>query len=632
MKFLDELKRRNVIKATMAYLVVAWVLIQVLTNILPVFQAPEWVLKTLMILLAIGLPVWMVFSWVYEVTPEGIKKTAEVSSDESVTATTNKRLNILILILLVIAIGMNFIDSGASVDKNGIDNSDVVSNPDTARENSIAVLPFLDMSPLKDQEHYSDGIAIEILNALCKFKKLKVVGRTSSFAFKNKEEDLKSIGKKLNVNNVLEGSVQKQQDQIRISVRLTNAEDGYTLFSETYSDAVENIFDLQERIATDIAGKIESKLELQDNELHPRKKIDPLAYETFLKGKLQFLNGPLDMKRSEVFKAKKYFERAVELDSSFVEANAYLSLAYFNLSDWAIAGSNAKRRESALDSARLLARRAHQLDSLSSGAHLAMGSYHFHDYNWAQAEAEKRKAVELNPGGAEEKFILASFLSQFGQPEEAIALSEEALRLSPLDPGSELKHIKTLFFSGRYLEGIERCNRMIGQGQMLSGAYQFLSLCNRSLERYDEAGKAFGELLSLMGQEMEAEIFFEYDFPTACKKLLEINEKEELPILDRNIYKASFYANARDGENAIKYLYAVYENGEPEIAWMKLARFKFLQNDPRYQEIYEKAGLKAYDENLRDRRALAWAHRPISKVMVAQFDSYSTSFSGLSTM
>src|SRR5210317_2181431 len=132
MKFLDELKRRNVIKATMAYLVVAWVLIQVLTNILPVFQAPEWVLKTLMILLAIGLPIWMVFSWVYEVTPEGIKKTAEVSSDESVTATTNKRLNILILILLVIAIGLNFIDSGASVSQDENDNSDVVSTSETA--------------------------------------------------------------------------------------------------------------------------------------------------------------------------------------------------------------------------------------------------------------------------------------------------------------------------------------------------------------------------------------------------------------------------------------------------------------------------------------------------------------------
>jgi len=608
MKFLDELKRRNVIKATMAYLVVAWVLIQVLTNILPVFQAPDWVLQTLMILLAIGLPVWMFFSWVYEVTPEGIKKTAEVSSDESVTATTNKRLNILILILLVVAIGLNFIDTKTSGNEDEIDNLGILTRDETLRENSIAVLPFLDMSPLKDQEHYSDGIAIEILNALCKFKKLKVVGRTSSFAFKNKEEDLKSIGQKLNVNNVLEGSVQKRQDQIRISVRLTDASNGYTLFSESYTDQIENIFDLQGRIAMDIAEKIESKLELADNELHPRKKINPVAYETFLKGKLQFLNGPLDMKRNEVFKAKKYFERAVELDSSFAEANAYLALAYFNLSDWAITGSSNKQRESAIDSARLLATRAIALDPLSSGAHLAMGSYYFHEYNWEMAESEKRRAVELSPGGAEEKFILASFLSQFGQPEEAIALSEEALRLNPLDPSSELKCIKTLYFSGRYQEGKERCIRMIEQGQMVAGAYQFLSLCNMGLDQFDEAAMAFGELLSLNGQEMEAEIFFQNDFQTACKKLLEISEKEELPLLDRNIYKASFYANAGDRENAIKYLYAVYENRDPEISWMKLPRFEFIRDDSRYRELYEKAGLKAYDVQLRNKKSIAVNH------------------------
>ena len=426
MKFIEELKRRNVIKATMAYIVVAWVLIQVMTNILPVFQAPPWVLKILMILLAIGLPIWMVFSWVYDVTPDGIKKTEDVPADGTVTATTNKRLNILIVILLIIAIGLNFIDSGPKEIKE----SALTASTVDVRENSIAVLPFLDMSPLKDQEHYSDGIAIEILNALCKFNKLKVVGRTSSFAFKNKEEDIQSIGQKLHVNNILEGSVQKQDERIRISVRLTDATDGYTLFSESYTDEVQNIFELQSRIATDIAEKIESKLDLAENELHPRKKIDPLAYETFLKGKLQFLNGPLDMKRSEVFKAKKYFERAVELDSSFVEANAYLALAYFNLSDWAIAGKDQKQRKIALDSAKLLARRAHALDSLSSGAHLAMGSYYFHEYNWEQAEIEKREAVRLNPGGAEEKFILASFLSQFGQPKEAIAISEEALKLN----------------------------------------------------------------------------------------------------------------------------------------------------------------------------------------------------------
>ena len=492
----------------------------------------------------------MVFSWVYDVTPEGIKKTSDVGTDESVTATTNKRLNILILVFLVIAIGMNFIDMGDSEKVSDV----VSSNPEIQRENSIAVLPFLDMSPMKDQEYYSDGIAIEILNALCKFKKLKVVGRTSSFAFKHKEEDIKSIGQKLNVNNILEGSVQKQNDLIRISVRLTNAENGYTLFSESYSDAIENIFKLQSQIATDIAEKIESKLELEDNELHPRKKIDPLAYETFLKGKLQFVNGPLNMQRNEIFRAKKYFEKAIEIDSNFAEANAYLSLIYFNLADWALPGENTVKRNTALDSAKLLAKRAHSIDSLSSGAHLAMGSAYFHEYNWNRAEAEKRKAVELNPGGAEEKFVLASFLSQYGQSDEAIALCHEGLKLNPMDPKSDLEYAKILYFSREFEEGLDVCNRMIERGQTVSGgAYQFQFVCNAGLNQFEKAGRSYAELLKSMGQEKASLIFFENDFKTAVKIFLELHEKNELSVLDQNAYKASFYAYARDKENALKY-------------------------------------------------------------------------------
>jgi len=590
MKFLDELKRRNVIKATMAYIVVAWVLVQVLTIILPEFQAPGWVLKTLMILMAVGLPIWMIFSWVYEVTPEGIKKTAQVSSDESITSTTNKRLNVVILVVLIIAIAVNFIGTSDS------QNTALVLTSESRRENSIAVLPFLDMSPNKDQEFYSDGIAVEILNSLCKFKELKVVGRTSSFSFKNTNEDIKSIGDKLNVNNILEGSVQKQQDKIMISVRLTNAEDGYTIFSESYADALENIFDLQSAIALDIAEKIESKLALQDNKLYARKKINPLSYETFLKGKLQFVNGPLNMKPEEIFKAKKYFESAVKLDSNFAEANAYLSLVYFNLADWAISGEETLKRDTALDSAKLLAKRAHSIDSLSSGAHLAMGSYYFHEYNWIRAEQEKRRAVALNPGGAEEKFILASFLGQFGQADEALELDLEAMKLDPLDEMAELKYIRDLFRAKKFEEGILKCNLLIEENRAPAGTYQFLWLCYAGMKQYEESGKAFAKYSELLGEDQISVFFKENDFKSAVEKMFAYDNETKLAFLHRPIFKAVFYAYIEDKENAIKYLYETYDNREPHISFLRGSRFDFLRDDPRYLELYEKAGFKAYDE------------------------------------
>lgn len=598
MKLFEELKRRNVIKATMAYIVVSWVLIQVLTIILPVFQAPDWVLKTLMILLAIGLPIWMTFSWVYEVTPEGIKKTADISTDDSITAVTNKRLNIIILIVLIIAIGVNFIGT----DKP--DNTEVSFSTEAARNNSIAVLPFLDMSPSKDQEFYSDGIAIEILNALCKFKGLRVVGRTSSFSFKDSNQDITSIGNKLNVINILEGSVQKQEDLILISVRLLNAKDGYTIFSETYSDSLENIFDLQSTIALDIAEKIESKLELGDNMLHPRKKINPLSYELYLKGKNQFEGGPLSMKEEEVYKAKKYFESALKVDPNFGEASAYLSLAYFNLSDWALDGGDIIKMKVAIDSAKLLAKRAHDIDSLSSGAHLAMGSYYFHEYNWQQAEIEKRRAVALNPGGVEEKLYLSSFLAQFGQDEEALQLGKQALKLDPLDDKTQIKYIRDLYFTGHYDEAITRCQHLIEQNRKLTGAYQFLFMCYADLKQYEQAGSAFGKLMELHRQQEISELFKENDFQSAIKKLFVLHEQSKLPIFSRASHKAVFSAYLEDRENTINYLYETFYNQDPQLSFFLGARFDFVRDDPRCIKLYEMAGFKAYDEYKKNNLAL----------------------------
>lgn len=590
MKFFDELKRRNVIKATMAYIVVAWVLIQVLTVILPVFQAPEWVLKTLMVLMVIGFPIWVIFSWVYEVTPEGLKKTASVSTDDSITNITNKRLNVIILVMLIIAIGVSFLNKSTPNE-----NSEKVS-VGIAPRNSIAVLPFLDMSPGKDQEFYSDGIALEILNTLCTFKELTVVARTSSFSFKNKNEDIKSIGEQLGVDHILEGSVRKQNNKILISVRLTNARDGFTVFSESYTDELENIFALQSLITVDVAKKIASNLKLEVNALRERKKTNPLAYESYLKGKLQFVNGPLNMKPGEIMKAKKYFETAVKMDSSFAEASAYLSLAYFNLADWAIPGDDILQRRIALDSAKLLAKRALSIDSLSSGAHLAMGSYYFHEYDWLKAEKAKRKAVELNPGGIEEKFILASFLAQFGQTEEALLLDQEAIKLDPLDPRGKVKYAKELYHAEKFDESIRVCNELIEEYPSLNGAYQFLGLCYFGKKEYEQSRWAHMKFLELAKQDKMAAFFRENDFQTAVIKIFDYhNNVEELPILKYNINKAIFYCYIGDKENTIKYMLEIYDHHEPQISFLRGSRFDFIKDDQRIIQLYENVGFNAYD-------------------------------------
>ena len=591
MKFFEELKRRNVIKATMAYIVIAWVLIQVLTNILPIFQAPVWVLKTLMILMAVGLPIWMIFSWVYEVTPEGLKKTEHISKDDSVTATTNKRLNIIILIVLLIAIGIHFIEPSNS------EPEDKASSSASIEGNTIAVLPFMDMSPNKNQEFLSDGIAIEIYDELCKYKELSVAGRTSSFSFKNKDEPLTSIGDQLKVNTILEGSVRRQNDKILISVSLANAKDGFIIFSESYTDDMENIFSLQSKIATDIAGKIESNLGLENKPMQQIKKINPLAYENYLKGKLQFVNGPINMDENEIFMPMKYFENAVKLDSNFAEACAYLSLAYFNMSDWVLDANNVSQRRIALDSAKLLAKRALSLDSLSPGAHLAMGSYYFHNYDWISAEKEKRKAVALNPNGADEKCMLASFLSSFGQAEEGLILDQEAIKLDPLEIKWKAAYARDLYYSGNYDKCIEYCLLLLQENPNSAGADQFLWLSYARKKEFEQAGNVLAHFAKEhLKDSIMSSFFSENDFKTAVKKILAYDQESSITTLQNPIHKSTFYAFIEDKENTIKYLYMAYDRREPIISFLRDSRYYFIMDDPRYLELYEKTGFKAYDE------------------------------------
>ncbi|MDN3642875.1 hypothetical protein QWY87_09205 [Lutimonas halocynthiae] len=597
MKLFKELKRRNVIKATMAYIVIAWVLIQVLTIILPIFQAPTWALKTLMILMAIGLPVWMAFSWVYDVTPEGLKKTDSILTDASVTATTNKRLNIIIVVMLLIAIGVNFIDSSGSKATN------MFSTAESSQEHSIAVLPFRDMSPNKDQEYLSDGIAIEIIDALCKFQDLKVIGNTSSFSFKDKNDDLIHIGDQLNANTILEGSVRRQLDQIMISVRLTDAKNGFVIFSASYDDDLENIFVLQQSIAIDVVEKIESNLGLNAKSQLQPKKIKPLAFENYLKGKLQLVNGPLNLDKDEVLVPKQYFEKAVKLDPSFAEAWAYLSVTYFNETDWAEA--DMEKRNIARDSAMIMAKRALSLDSLNSGVHLAMGSYYFHQFNWVQAEKEKRKAVALNPGGADEKYALASFLSGFGQIDEALLLIQEATDSDPLNEKGKRELAKNLFVGARYDECIEHCQRLLEENPDRPFADQFLYLSYIQKGEFEKARKVIAHFIEFHDKQKEVAVLFkENDFKTAVIKMIEYDKSVSVKQLQRSFYKATYYAWIKDKEKTIQYLYEAYDNKETWISFLTDGRFDFIKDDPRYWQLYEKAGFNSYDAYLKKQRSM----------------------------
>ena len=327
MKLLAELRRRNVIRMAGLYLVGAWLVVQVAETVLPVFDIPDWVLRAIVLLLAIGFVPALVFSWVFELTPEGLKRDHQVAPEESIAAHTGRRMDQLLLAgmaLVVVLIVADRVWPEASPPApaapiQAVMSTDATTAPAATNEKSIAVLAFSDLSPERDQEYFSDGMAEEILNALSKVKDLKVAGRTSSFHFKGRNEDLRTIGETLGVAHILEGSVRKQGDKVRITAQLIQVSNGFHLWSETYDGDMGDVFELQERIARAITDELE--VVLQDGQaqrLVQATTENPEAYRLFLHAAA--IIGRRDIARFS--EAQAQLEEAIRLDPGFARAHA----------------------------------------------------------------------------------------------------------------------------------------------------------------------------------------------------------------------------------------------------------------------------------------------------------------------
>jgi len=278
-----ELQRRNVIKAGISYLVVSWVLLQVVSLISGILNAPQWLGKTLLISLILLLPVWLLFSWYFELTPEGIKRTVDVPREDSIAKKTSGKLNHFIIIFLSIAVLLLVVDRFFISERIKSELSQEYSPPVTTH--SIAVLPFSDYSPESDQAYFADGLSEELLNLLSKIPKLKVISRTSSFSFKNSELPITSIAEQLKVSYILEGSVRKNGDQLRITAQLIDATTDKHIWSKNFDKELENIFAIQDQVAQAVT----KALELQLMGTRPlSQKTDPEVYSLYLQANQTF--------------------------------------------------------------------------------------------------------------------------------------------------------------------------------------------------------------------------------------------------------------------------------------------------------------------------------------------------------
>jgi len=344
MNLFAELKRRNVFRVALFYIVAAWVVIQVAETLLPVFDVPDTAIRIIVLILALGFPLAVVFSWVFELTPEGLKRDKDVLVDPETKQQTAQRLNWATLIAAVLAIGLLMADrllpepaatrAPTAATENPIGDETVTADegPDPA---SIAVLPFADLSPEGDQQYFSDGIAEEILNVLSRIESLNVTSRTSAFAFKSQSElSLRDIAEELQVRHVLEGSVRKAADTIRVTAQLIDARSDQQLWSETFDRQLtaESVFAIQDEIAVAItealAGRLDVTIASAPSIAGGTENID--AYEAFLAGRDLFINRNYD----NLVQSIAHLEQAVEADPSFTRAVSWLALAYAVAPSW----------------------------------------------------------------------------------------------------------------------------------------------------------------------------------------------------------------------------------------------------------------------------------------------------------
>ena len=431
---LAELRRRNVYRVAFAYLILGWLVLQITDIVAPALHLPDWTITLVTFLGIIGFPFAMFFTWAFEMTPEGLKRTTEVHPDESISHETGSQINRLIFTMMAMAIVILLADrlffrDAAPTLTNGADEvaSSAVAD---GKPRSIAVLPFVNMSNDPDQEYFSDGISEELLNGLARIGDLRVAARTSSFAFKGKNQDITEIGNKLKVETVLEGSVRKSGKRIRITAQLISVADGYHLWSDTYDRDLTDIFVIQDEISAAIIDAL--RVHLTDDEVaQPRAQAvsekDVLGYEYFLLARHELRKRQQD----SVVLALSLYQQSLAASPEFAPALAGKALAvYFNSEDQY--GSTPHLQ--ANSEAARLAREALQLDPNLTDAHGSLGLIALDRWEMAAALQHFEDAIKLSPSQGILYNWKSNVLGQLGRFAEGREAARIALQLDPLHP------------------------------------------------------------------------------------------------------------------------------------------------------------------------------------------------------
>lgn len=582
MSFLAELRRRNVIRMAGLYLVAAWLATQVAGTLLPMFDAPPWIARAVVIALAIGFVPALVFAWVFELTPDGLKRDADVPAAESIAPQVAHRLNRAIIVVLLLALGYFAFDKFVLAPRRELAiaaQAKQAGEAVAAPGKSIAVLPFVDMSQAKDQEYFSDGLSEELLDKLAKLPQLKVIARTSSFSFKGTNSGIPEIARKLGVATVLEGSVRKSGNTLRITAQLVRASDSANLWSDTYDRELTDVFKVQDEIAGAVVAAL--KLKLLPPATEAARQTDNMqAYEHYLLGNELMAVGSIE----SYHQASEEYRRASELDPSYVAAVVGRANAHGTIADLTANAEAADLAMGLVDHAIDMA--PNDPGALSARAWMRAQFL----WDWKGARSGYEAALRADPNAIDAMRRYAWLLATLGQLPEAIALARHVRERDPL--GTDALWTLGLMLNGAG-QAAEAARLMRESGKAKTSEYVGLVLVeglvlSGSAAEVEATTRAAPRDVRLLGAALA-----EHALGDAGASRRALDELKARYAAGLAYQIAEVHAFRGEADAAFQWLDTAYAQHDGGLATIKYDPFlKSLRGDPRYAAMLRKLGLQ----------------------------------------
>ncbi len=582
-----ELKRRNVVRVAVAYAIVGWLLVQVADLFLPALQLPEWTVTFVASLVILGFPLALIFSWAYELTPDGVERTKSVPLSESIAKVTGRKLDFMIISVLAIAVVVLAVERFASVDETPS------SSLSTDDRRSIAVLPLDNLSPDPENAFFADGIHDDLLTQLAKIGSLKVVSRTSVLEYRDSPKNMREIGRELGVATLLEGGVRRVGNSVRINVQLIDAKTDEHLWAETYDRELtaENIFAIQREMATSIAGELQVTLSLEEvAHIGVLPTQSTTAYDLYIRGRYFW-----SQRTEEGFnRALEYLNQAIEEDPNFALAYAGVASIYVLMGHELFSWSHPR---DTYPKAQAAARRALELDETLAEAHSVLGDALLrYDWDFISADREHQRAIALNPNYGTGHQWYSHYLLPMGREKESLAHSLRALELDPLNLIINLHLGWHYFYVGENELAIEQLQQTLELSPTFFLANLFLGQIYEQEMRLEEAIEQFERSADLSGRNPVHLAALAHAYGISGRQ----KDAESLlrELLSREQYVPSYeiaviYAGLDRQDEALTWLERAYE--EKDSSWLVDValdpRFQQLHSTSRFQRLTRRLGL-----------------------------------------